>query len=191
MKTSWKAILGGAAIVGLVAVPVLAQGPGGGRGRGGGGARGPGDDGPGGFRLERMARALDLSDEQKAQVETLSQRHRSEVEPLLEQSRQLRQDVQAALESGTPDATAIGQKVIAAHQTMEKVRASRDDFEEHFEALLTAEQRQTLTTLKQARERVRGDRKGHRGPRGGFGGPGFDGGGDPPPPPEDDVSPQL
>src|SRR5262245_2208528 len=54
-------------------------------------------------------RALNLTDDQKAQLKSLREQQREQMKPVFEQQRALRQQIERALESDKPDATRIGQ----------------------------------------------------------------------------------
>lgn len=141
-------------------------------GHGGHGFRqGPGD-GPGILgHLGRLARALDLSEEQITATKTLVQAHREAVEPLREQQRAGREAVRELLDQTPQDATAIGQAVIAAHAVGEQIHAAFEQLMTDFRALLTQEQEERLDEILA----MRGEREGHRGPGRRPGGPGRNG----------------
>jgi len=156
-----------------LAVPALAQpdGPAGERpawGRHGG----PGAHG--GHRLERLARVLDLTEAQVAEARALHEAARADLEPIFAASRELRTRLDGLLDAPSPDPAQVGETVIALRQNREAMRAVHEETKAGFEALLTAEQREKLATLEDAREergrRGKG-RRGHR-PGGRHGGPG-------------------
>jgi len=157
-----------------LAVPALAQGPGGERPAWGDHGRGHG--GPGAHRLGRLARVLELTEAQLAEARALHEAAREDRAPIVEESRELRTRLDGLLDAASPDPTAVGEVVIALRQNREEMRSVREATETAFEALLTAEQREKLATLEDAKEewgrRGRG-RRGHRfgGPRRGPGGP--------------------
>jgi len=152
-----------------------AQPPGGGPGADAG-ARGAGPGGPG-FMLPRIARALDLSDAQVEQTRALLQDLGDTVKPLREQGQALRQEIADLLDSDSPDATAIGEKVIEGHSLREQSRAAWEDLQTAFEALLTPAQKERWELLKDIRAFLGGPQDGpHDGPRGGQHGPGGPGG---------------
>ncbi|MDY7094707.1 MAG: Spy/CpxP family protein refolding chaperone [Acidobacteriota bacterium] len=126
----------------------------------------------GGHFGDRLAERLDLTADQKAAWETLRDEHRAQMEPLMTQIHEQRDQIREALESGSADATAVGQLMINNHRLLEQIKASREALDEAFRGLLTTEQQQTLDEIKASRGE-RGDRshRGHRGHRGG--GPGF------------------
>lgn len=118
-----------------------------------------------GHFADRLAERLDLTADQKAAWETLRDEHRAEVEPLMTQIHEQRDQIREALDSGSANATTVGQLMIDNHQLHEQIKASREELDEAFRALLTTEQQQTLDEIKASRGE-RGDRH-HRGPRGG------------------------
>mgnify|MGYP001145629125 CR=1 FL=1 len=133
----------------------------------------PGHRGGGHF-ADRLAERLDLTTDQKAAWQNLREEHRAEVEPLMTRVHEQRDQIREALESGSADATAVGQLMINNHQVHQQIKASREAMEEAFRNLLTTEQQQTLDEIKASR----GERgmRGHRGHRGsGHGGPGHGG----------------
>lgn len=111
------------------------------------GHRGPMD-------VDRLASYLNLTEAQKTQVQQLQERTRESIEPLFAEHRQLREQVRSLLDSNA-DATTVGKAVIAAHQHGEKIRAAREQHESELEALLTSEQRERWSALKEARKERR------------------------------------
>ena len=114
-----------------------------------------------GDHAEFLARALDLTDEQKAAAKTIHEGVEAKAEPLMEQHREQMEEIHALLEGANPDATQIGQKMIAAHATREQVEALHEEAMAKFSALLNAEQLEKLKKIKEM----------HHGPEG-FGPPG-------------------
>jgi Spy/CpxP family protein refolding chaperone len=131
-------------------------------------------DGPGGHRrmgfmhgehgphgdmsehAEHIAKALDLTDEQKAAARTIHQEVAEKARPLAEQVHQQWREIHEMLEGGTADATAVGQRVIAAHAAREQLKALHEEAMEKMSALLNAEQ---LEKFKKLHE-MHGDREG-------------------------------
>ncbi len=128
-----------------------APGPGGPGGPGGSGGPGAQAGGPG-FMLPRIARALDLSDAQVEQARALLDDLAATVQPLREQGRTLHQEIGELLDADSPDATAIGEKVIEGYALREQERAAHEDFQTAFEALLTPAQQEKWDLLKDVRE---------------------------------------
>ena len=127
---------------------------------GGFGRRGSG--GPGEHR--RMARDLDLSQEQQQQVEGFAQEMRASVEPLMQQRRELRGQRQGALEA--QDACALGEAELASHALRTQMKSARDAFKTNLESILSDEQQRKLEAMEAARAvGGRGQRRGRHGLR--------------------------
>jgi len=127
-------------------------------------ARGPQAGGPFG-NLRFVATFLDLTEEQQQQGRALRQRLREDSAALREEVRGLRRQLRAELEEETPDATRVGELMIATHGQRKQLRALREQALADFEALLTAEQlekfqdlRQALQERRQARREARRER---------------------------------
>jgi Spy/CpxP family protein refolding chaperone len=117
--------------------------------------------------MEFMAKALDLTDEQKAAAKKIHAEVFAKAKPLMEQSEKQWQEIHDMLESGSTDATAIGQRMIAAHASREELKALHEDAMAKFSALLNAEQLEKLNKFKEMHERE-GDRGHDHGPGHGF-----------------------
>jgi Spy/CpxP family protein refolding chaperone len=129
-----------------------------------GGEFGPGRPGGPGFG-PHLADELELSDDQKAQLEALRGKQREALQPLLESARQTREGFRAALDAEGADATAIGQAALAMKAAEKKLRAAHDAAFEEMKAILTPEQ---VAKLEQARAQHKGPGPrgfGRRGPR--------------------------
>jgi Spy/CpxP family protein refolding chaperone len=103
--------------------------------------------------MEFMAKALDLTDEQKAAAQKIHAEVFAKAKPLMEQSEKQWQEIHDMLESGSPDATAIGERMIAAHATREQLSALHEDAMAKFSALLNADQLEKLKKFKEMHER--------------------------------------
>jgi len=123
---------------------------------------------------DRLAEALDLTSDQRATFDSLREQHRAGVRSQMERMRQSGEELRALLDSEKPDATAVGQKMIALHQIRLQLQAERQSFEAEFAKILTPEQQAALHAL-QAMRPDGGEGHGPSGGprRGGFGGPGF------------------
>ena len=139
-KSIAPALALGAVFALLLAAAAMAQ-PGRMHGRGFGGRMDP----------DRLASYLSLTEAQKTQVQTLQEKTRAAIEPLLQERRQLAEAVRTALESKA-DAATVGNAVIAAYEQGEKIRAVHDQLETELEALLTTEQLSRWQALKDARK---------------------------------------
>jgi Spy/CpxP family protein refolding chaperone len=162
------------------AVPLAAQGPGSGPGQGPGPAAGfgPGPGfgaGPGGacagaglgagpgqqrayghhggpgHRFGRLARYLELTDEQLAAAQAIFEAAREESAAVREAQRTLHEELAALLDGDDPDPAAVGELVLALHDNRAAVKAVHDAAFEDFKALLTAEQLAKLEKLQEVR----------------------------------------
>ncbi len=149
----------------LILIPASAQGP-----RGGGGRGGIGPAGANGLPSRRvLERALDLSEEQFAELEMLLEAHREATKPLHEEIRALEKELRTELNAGTAGATEIGQIVIDVHGLRGQVHDAQQALQDSFRALLTDAQLAALEELSNRRGR------GRRGSRGGGSGSGGSG----------------
>lgn len=111
-----------------------------------------GHKGHGGHRFfKRMAKALGLSDQQKAQAKTLFQNTRAQNKPLLADLMTARQQLRALVQSGSADETAIRAQSakVAAAQT--ELTVKRAQAMKQFLALLTPEQVSKLQAIQAKR----------------------------------------
>jgi len=126
--------------------------------------------GPGGMMADHaehfdfIARALDLTDEQKAAAKKIHEETAAKAEPLMDQHRAQMDEIHTLLDGANPDATEIGQKVIAAHATGEQLKALHEAAMAKFTALLNADQKAKLKKFQDMHH----DRDGDGPP-----GPGF------------------
>jgi Spy/CpxP family protein refolding chaperone len=137
-------------------------------------AQGPGprgrrpDDGGGrpgfGPSPEQLAERLNLSDDQKAQWQSLREKQRDATKPLFDGARQAHEAFQNALEAAHPDVTNVGQAALAVHAAEKKLHEAQQAAFEEMKSILTPEQREKL---EQSRERGQGGlrRGGPDGPR--------------------------
>jgi Spy/CpxP family protein refolding chaperone len=96
----------------------------------------------------RLDAALNLTDEQKAAVQTLRDDLATKSAPLIAQLHQRMQEVHTLLAGDNPDPTDLGQKMIAAHAIEKQLEALHDGFDASFRALLTPDQQTTFDNLK-------------------------------------------
>jgi Spy/CpxP family protein refolding chaperone len=115
---------------------------------GGKGFRGPGE----GFRADRIAEVLELSDEQRSQWRNLHGELRATIGPLMEERRILHQQVRTALGSDSPDSCAIGELMVGIHNIGEEQRAAHDNMREQLTSILTPEQQAKFEALHELRE---------------------------------------
>ena len=131
---------------------------------------GPGRPGRGEARFERMAEYLGLSEEQQATWKSLHEQEKTEMEPLMQQGRELHQRLRAAMDAQNPDPAAVGAATLALKQHREKVKAAHEAFGERLKGVLSDEQKAKFEAFKTAHRGDHGRRggfKGHRGPKGG------------------------
>lgn len=120
---------------------------------------------------------LGLSD---AQVTSITASNKTAMEAnktLMEQMRTKQKALQTALESGSTDATAIGQEMLQIHALRKQATANRDKAHEQAVSFLSAEQKTKLTALESDKSLRRELRQAHflnllSAPAGGKGGPG-------------------
>jgi Spy/CpxP family protein refolding chaperone len=131
---------------------------------------GPGERGHGrGRGGERIARFLDLSDEQQATWKSMHEKHQADMQPLREEGKALHEKLKAAMDAPTPDATQVGQATLALKAHREKVHAAQEAFKAQLAATLNPEQKTKFDALQ---EMHRGGPEGRRGGfRGGHGHP--------------------
>jgi|GEM_PF-635310 len=98
---------------------------------------------------EHLATALNLTDAQKAQAKQIHEQVNTKMTPLLAQSRQQHQELEALLNGVNPDPTEIGRKAIAAHATRAQIKAIHEDAMTRFKAILTPEQKTKLDQMHQ------------------------------------------
>jgi len=132
--------------------------------------------------MERMARYLELTEQQKEQSRQLFEAQRPQMQALREKMRDNGERLRQALESATPDATLVGELTLEQHRLRTEGKAQHAEMQKAFKALLTPEQVKKLEAIEAARELGAGP--GGRRPHGpgpwGEDGPGPEG----PEPPE-------
>ena len=114
--------------------------------------------------IEFVVKALDLTAEQEAAARKIHEEVAAKAKPLAEQRHEQWREIHEMLESGSADATAVGQRLIAAHATREQLEALHKEAMEKFSTLLNAEQLekfQKFHEMHRGREgsgfRMRGD----------------------------------
>lgn len=104
--------------------------------------------GPGGTGMaDHLAERLGLDEGQKASLKTFLEQLHDEIAPLGEQTRTLHEEIKKELEAESPDATAIGERVIAAHAVHEKMKVAHDAFKEKLGTILDEEQKKELQEM--------------------------------------------
>lgn len=121
------------------------------------------------MRADRLADALDLTDDQRAAFTQLREEAMAAAQPKIERMRAGGEELRGLLDGGSQDAAAVGNLVLEMHRLRTELRASRDQVMSGLEALLTDTQKAALRAVQETRPR--GPRfGGERG--GGPGGPG-------------------
>lgn len=145
----------------------------------------PGGQGHPGRNHDRVARYLDLSEQQQAQLRQLFEKQQPQLKALHERLRENGQQMREALDSPNPDPAGVGELAIQGHRLREEARQRREAADKVFRALLTPAQQVKFDAMKE----LMGNRGAGPGRDGhGFGGPGF--GPPPPEPPSPELPPQ-
>ena len=97
-----------------------------------------------------LARFLQLTEQQVADMRTLLEARKDIVEPLMKQIPEKEKELRDLLNSPNPDPAAVGRVTIAMHDLRMQAEEARKDFAAGFEALLTAEQKTRLNAARQA-----------------------------------------
>lgn len=118
----------------------------------------------GAMRLQVLAVALDLTDDQMAQAQDLFSEFHTSNGGSMQQRQELHQQLRTSLDNGSVDACAIGEQLLAIHQLGDEAKAAREDMQASLKALLTPEQQEKFADLQAARESMSGPRgMRHRG----------------------------
>ncbi len=113
-------------------------------------SQGTAPQGRGQGRDQRLADFLALSDEQRATWKSMHDQHRTEMQPLVQEGRDLRHRLRDATNAANPDPTAVGQATLAVKQHREKVKASEDAFQTRLMGTLTDDQKAKFDAFKAA-----------------------------------------
>jgi Spy/CpxP family protein refolding chaperone len=124
----------------LAAVPAFAAGH---PGPGAAGTAGPGF----GHHFDHLAKALGLTDAQKAEAKPLEDELQATITPLFADLKTKHEAVRAALDANA-DATTVGEAAIAAHAVELQIKAAHEKFATAFAALLTPDQLTKFNALK-------------------------------------------
>ncbi|HEV7515178.1 MAG TPA: Spy/CpxP family protein refolding chaperone [Thermoanaerobaculia bacterium] len=105
-----------------------------------------------GDHLAHLAKALDLTDAQKAAAKPLQDELQAAITPLFADLETKHQALRAALDANA-DATTVGEAAIAAHAVELQIKATHDKFATAFAGLLTPDQLTKFNTLKAQHEK--------------------------------------
>jgi Spy/CpxP family protein refolding chaperone len=144
-----KAVLLAAAVLALIALPLAAQHAAVSATTGATGA--PGEGGHAGMlaaHIHGMVKELNLTDDQKAAAKPIFQEIHAQAQPIHQQLGTIHQQLQTALNSPSPDATAIGNLVIQSHQLMQQMKPILEAADQKFQAILTPDQLTKYQALK-------------------------------------------
>jgi len=108
--------------------------------------------------MERMARYLELTEQQKEQARQLFEAQRPQMEALREKMRDNGERLRQAIESAAPDATLVGELTLEQHRLRGVGKAQREEMQKAFKALLTPEQLKKAEAMEAARELGMGPR---------------------------------
>lgn len=114
---------------------------------------------------DHVAKALNLTDDQKAAADKLWAEMETRMEPLADQHRLQMEAVRDLLDTANPDPTDVGNKMIAAHATRNEMKAVHEDIANRFSALLNADQRAQFDKFREMHEKMggaEGHGRGHR-----------------------------
>ena len=124
----------------------------------------------GAMRLQVLAVALELSDDQVTEAKDLFADFGTSNSASMQQRRELHEQLRTSLDSGDPEACAIGQQMLQMHRLGEEARAVREGLRSSLAAILTQEQQEKFDALEAARKSMPGARMMRHGGMHGFGG---------------------
>ena len=99
---------------------------------------------------QAVVRALQLTEEQVAQWDTLMADRRATVQPLREQLRAIEEQLRDLLGQPEPDPAAVGALVVQGHDLREQIRAADEVYRQGFEDLLDETQAGKLRFIRRA-----------------------------------------
>lgn len=109
-------------------------------------------------KVERMARALDLTADQQAAWTRLHEAFSASSKPIHEAMKANRKAMKAELESDSADADAIGQLHIDNDALRSQLEAMRASLKTDLRAVLTPEQQEKWDSIAERRAKRHGDR---------------------------------
>ena len=116
----------------------------------------------------RLARALDLTEDQQDAWKQEHEAHRDAVRPLMEEMRTLQRQLDAELEDDAADAMTLGDLLLQIKDVRQQIAAENEALQSALEAILDAEQLERWQELKD-NGRGRARARGPRARRGGAG----------------------
>jgi len=153
MNAFWRTTILGVATVMLAVAPVY--------GHGFGGPGGPGMGGGRGMLFPALLRALDLSPEQRSQVEQIMSRHRSKLAPVLEQLRAAHDDLTSKLlGTGTVGTADVNPAIAHIGQLQQQVMQEWASAALEARAVLTPDQLEKAAHIKRQLDSLRSQMQG-------------------------------
>lgn len=150
------------AILGIGAVLIFAQKS---------SREGFGGKGFGGRGFERIAKKLNLTDEQKTQVKTILEDSKTRVKPLMETMRENHKQAENLGTDGSFNETQVNQIANAQSETIKQLFIEKEKTKAQIFAVLTPEQRTEAAKMKDAfKERFKNGFKKRGGGKEDFGG---------------------
>src|SRR5260370_4435926 len=87
-------------------------------------------------RFPRMAEYLGLTEEQQATWKSLHKQEKTEMQPLLQEGRELHPRLTADLDAENADPSAVGTAALALKQHREKIKAAHEAFQQRLRGVL-------------------------------------------------------
>ncbi len=115
----------------------------------------------GGF--ERLAKKLDLSDAQKAQVKQIKEAGKAKVQPLRENMKSIRQQLNAATADGNFNEAQVQTLATQQANIMAQLTVERERTKSQIYAVLTPEQQTQAKALKEQMKERRQEKRQRRG----------------------------
>jgi protein CpxP len=108
--------------------------------------------GMGGKHFEKMAQALSLTAEQKAQIEAVRAGENEKIAPLRQQMRETREELRQISQAVPFDEAAVGALATRQAETQAQLLVAQARLHSQITAILTPEQRELRDTLRQQKK---------------------------------------
>ena len=109
--------------------------------------------------MKKLSKKLDLSEEQNVSIAALKEQHGTDIAVLRERQKANRQAISESAAYDSYDADAIESLAVESGEITKQMTIMRTVHKHEFQALLTAEQREVLSEMKQNRSERRIERK--------------------------------
>ena len=103
-----------------------------------------------------LAQVLGLTEAQASSLAEMRKEQREAARPLMQEERQLGEQLRKALDSNAPDPLAVGQAAIALHASRGRMKALDDRFHQRLLEVLDSKQRAKLALLEEMRPHAPG-----------------------------------